>query len=292
MSSIPKIIIIVGETASGKSSLALQLAQRFDGEIICADSSTVRRQASIGTAKPTADEQALVAHHLVDIIDPDQDFSAAKFQKLARAAVTDISSRSKLPIVVGGTGLYIDALLYDYSFLPSVSQESREELNSLDLEQLLDLIEDKGYELGTIDTRNQRRLIRFIETGGVQPTKQVMRQNTLVLGLEADRAVLHQRIAERVDAMLKQGLVQEVKALADSYSWRCQALTAVGYSQWQDYFSGDKTIEETRQSIVKATRDLAKRQRTWFKRNKSIQWFSTPVNWSDIVDSVTTYLEK
>ncbi len=292
MSSIPKIIVIVGETASGKSSLALQLAQRFNGEIICADSSTVRRQASIGTAKPTADEQALVTHHLVDIVDPDQDFSAAKFQQLAKAAITDVCGRGKLPIVVGGTGLYIDALLYDYSFLPSVSQESREELNSLGLEQLLDLIERKGYELGTIDTRNQRRLIRFIETGGVQPTKQLLRANTLVLGLETERAVLHQRIAERVDAMLEQGLEQEVKALADSYGWGCEALKAVGYSQWQNYFSGDKTLEETRQNIVKATRDLAKRQRTWFKRNKSIQWLITPVNWSDTVDLVTTSLEK
>ncbi len=292
MSSIPKLIVVVGETASGKSSLALQLAQRFDGEIICADSSTIRRQASIGTAKPTADEQALVAHHMVDIVDPDQDFSAAKFKHLAKAAIADISGRGKLPIIVGGTGLYIDALLYDYSFLASVSQESREELNILGLEQLLELIDDKGYELGTIDIRNKRRLIRFIETGGVQPTKQLLRENTLVLGLETDRAVLHQRIAERVDAMLEQGLEQEVKALADSYGWGCQTLKAVGYSQWQDYFSGDQTIEETRRSIVKATRDLAKRQRTWFKRNKSIQWLITPVNWSDTVDSVTTFLQN
>jgi tRNA dimethylallyltransferase len=286
----PKLIVIVGETASGKSELALRIAQQFNGEIIAADSWTVRREVNIGTAKPSAEEQALVRHHLLNVVGPDGDFTAAVFKEMASAAIKDISDRGKLPILVGGTGLYIDGVLYDYGFLPEGDRMAREDLNKLSVEELLTEIEAEGIELGDVDQRNKRRLIRLIETNGAVPAKKELRQNTLILGLKVEREELKQRIERRVDGMLAAGLEGEVRGLVERYGWDCEALKGVGYAQWRDYFEGRESLTETRQKIIKATLDLAKRQRTWFKRNKSIQWISTPVNWSTAVDSVTTFL--
>ncbi len=290
MSSIPKLIVIVGETASGKSSLALQISQQYNGEIICADSSTARREVNIGTAKPTAEEQALVPHHLLDVVGPDDEFSAATFKDLANKAIADISARGKLPIMVGGTGLYINGVIYDYGFLPPTASSDREELNKLSNGQLLKRIENLGLNPEGIDTQNNRRLIRFIETGGVRPAMQELRANSLVLGIKIDKDLLYERVAKRVDEMLEQGLEQEVSDLVEAYGWDCEALKAVGYSQWFNYFSRDQSLAETRRFIIKATQDLAKRQRTWFKRNKSIRWLNTPVNSTDYVEIVTTFL--
>ncbi|HZL08310.1 MAG TPA: tRNA (adenosine(37)-N6)-dimethylallyltransferase MiaA [Candidatus Dormibacteraeota bacterium] len=291
-SRTPPLLVIVGETASGKTELAIRLARQFDGEIICADSWTVRREANIGTAKPTEAERAAVPHHLLDVVAPDEDFTAAVFKRLANQAIDDISNRGKLPIMVGGTGLYVDGVIYDYGFLPAGDRSDREELNRLGVEELLKRITDLKLELGDIDTRNKRRLIRLIETQGARPTRQEMRGNTLIIGLKTDRVVLEDRIVKRCDAMLAVGLEAEVKGLADHYGWDCEALKGVGYAQWRGYFSGTQNLAETRQKIIKANLDLAKRQRTWFKRNKSIQWFPAPVNWNEIVDSVTTFLER
>jgi tRNA dimethylallyltransferase len=285
-----KLLVIVGETASGKTALAIELAKHFDGEIICADSWTVRREVNIGTAKPTAGEQAEVPHHLVDVVGPDEDFTAAVFKDLANQAISDISNRGKLPIMVGGTGLYIDSVLYDYSFLPAGDHGDREALNALDNQQLLQKIDEMGIDPGSIDKRNKRRLIRLIETNGARPTKYQLRPDTLILGLKMDREILKKRINRRVDDMLATGLEEEVRGLVERYGWDCEALKGVGYAQWHGYFEGRQTVQETRQKIVKATLNLAKRQHTWFKRNKSIQWLSTPVNMIKVVDSVTTFL--
>lgn len=287
----PPLVVLVGETASGKTELAIKLAQEFDGEIICADSWTVRREANIGTAKPTAEEQALVPHHLLDVAGPDEDFTAAVFKDLANAAIADIASRGKLPIMVGGTGLYIDGVIYDYGFLPEGDRLAREELNVLSNEQLLERIAAAGIELGEVDVRNKRRLIRLLETNGAQATRKPLRENTLLLGIKTDRDTLEQRITQRTDAMLAAGLEDEVAGLVERYGWDCEALKGISYAQWKDYFLGADSVPEVRQKIMKATLDLAKRQRTWFKRNKSIQWFSTPVQLADVVASVTTFLK-
>jgi len=293
MSSIAmaKLIVIVGETASGKSALALRLARAFNGEIICADSWTVRREVNIGTAKPTTRDRALVPHHLLDVADPDEDFTAAVFKRLANAALADIRSRGKLPIMVGGTGLYIDGVIYDFGFLPPGNRSNRVKLNLLSAPDLLQKIANLGIVLGDVDTGNKRRLIRLIETNGAVPTKKKLRGNTLIVGIKTDRDVLEQRIIKRTDSMLDSGLEGEVRVLAERYGWDCEALKGVGYAQWRDYFTGVQSLPETRQKIIKATSDLAKRQRTWFKRNKSIQWFSTSVKWSEVVDTVTTFLD-
>lgn len=288
---ISPLLVIAGETASGKTTLGIELAQRFNGEVICADAWTVRKHVDIGTAKPTAAEREMVPHHLLDVAEPDEDFTAAVFKRLANRAIDDIAGRGKLPIMVGGTGLYIDGVLYDYNFLPAGDRSSREELNRLSIAKLLERIEYSKLELGDIDTRNKRRLIRLIETKGKRPTREALRENTFIIGLKTDREVLEQRIITRIDAMLANGLQAEVRDLAERYGWDCEALKGIGYAQWQDYFSGSQSLPETRQKIIKATFDFAKRQRTWFKRNKSIHWFNTPVNLEQVVDSVTTFLE-
>jgi tRNA dimethylallyltransferase len=286
----PKLLVIVGETASGKTELALRLARQFNGEIICADSWTVRRDMDIGTAKPTPEERALVPHHLLDVVEPDEDFTAAVFKKLAQTAIKDIAARGRLPIMVGGTGLYIDSVLYDFGFLSAGDRGDRAELNNLSVEELLRKIRGLNLPTDTVDIRNKRRLIRLIETNGATPTRQKLRPNTLIIGLNPDRETLNRRIVNRVDAMLSAGLEAEVQRLGDCYGWDCEGLKGVGYAQWRDYFKGTQTLLETRQKVIKANLDLAKRQRTWFKCEKSIRWFPTPVNWTNIVDSVTTFL--
>jgi len=286
----PPLLVIIGETASGKSALAMELAKRFDGEIISADSWTVRRGVDIGTAKPSLDDRRAVPHHLLDMVGPDEDFTAAVFKRLANQAIEDIHDRGKIPIMVGGTGLYIDGVIFDYSFLPTGAPGQRTELNELSIPALLKRIKDNEIELGEVDVRNKRRLIRLIENNGILPTKRELREGTLIIGLDADRTILKKRITERVDAMLAAGLEAEVRGLVERYGWDCEALKGIGYAQWQSYFEGRDDVDEVRQKIIKGTLDLAKRQRTWFRRNNCIQWFTTPVNQSAIVELVTTFL--
>lgn len=284
------LLVIVGETASGKSKLAMELAQTFNGEIICADSMTVRQGADIGSAKASDDERELIPHHLIDVVRPNEAFTAAQFKLLALEAIGDISNRGKLPIMVGGTGLYIDGVIYDYGFLPSANPDDRQRLNELTNEQLIQEANSLGLDTTVVDINNNRRLIRLIETEGVLPTKKEIRANTLIIGIEPNRDDLNLRIEQRVDAMLGEGLEKEVEGLAQQFGWDCEALRGIGYSQWRNYFIGTQSIQETRKYIVKATQDLAKRQRTWFKRNKSIHWFATPVYRQDVVALVTTEL--
>ena len=286
----PKLIVVVGETASGKSALALWLAREFDGEIICADSWTVYKDFNIGTAKPSRLERAEVPHHLLDVADPRGGFSAAVFQELAEPVIAAIARRGRVPILVGGTGLYIDSILYRYSFMKEPSPELREELNAMSLDELIGRAEKQGVLRRDIDLRNKRRVIRLIETGGELPERRPLRENTLIVGLKPPREELAERIERRTDAMLAAGLEHEVGELAERYGWDCEAMKGVGYAQWRGYFEGSDSLPEVRQKIIKATLDLAKRQRTWFKRNKSIQWFPTPVKWPNVVEQVTTFL--
>lgn len=289
---IAPLVVVVGETASGKTELAIKIAREFDGEIICADSWTVRREVNIGTAKPTPEEQALVPHHLLDVVEPCGDFTAAVFKKLANQAIQDIFSRGKLPIMAGGTGLYVDGVIYDFGFLPEGDRRARQELNKLSHHQLLERVNKLGLNAEGIDIRNKRRLIRLIETGGASPVKSELRGNTLLIGLSPDRQELKNRITRRVDAMMAAGLEDEVRRLSTRYGWDCEALKGISYAEWRNYFLSTQNLEQTRQKIIKNTLDLAKRQRTWFKRNKSIHWFSTPVNWHDTVELITTFLSN
>jgi tRNA dimethylallyltransferase len=286
------LLVIVGETASGKSALALKLAKQFNGEIIAADAWTVYRGFDIGTAKPSAREQAQVPHHMIDIADPDEGFSAAVFKRLVVPIIADINARGKLPVLVGGSGLYIDSVLYNYSFLEKPPVELRARLNRLIIADLLNLASKKGLDFSGIDTRNKRRIIRLIENDGEMPTHSEMLKGAFVIGVQPPREDLQDRIDERVDAMLKQGLEQEVAALALRYGWDAEAMKGIGYREFRDYFTGLKNLAETRLRIISGTAQLAKKQRTWFKRNKSIHWFTTPVNYPSVVDLITMELNK
>lgn len=291
-SVMPPLIVIVGETASGKSSLALEVAERLDGEIVCADSWTVYAGFDIGTAKPSAEDRERVPHHLLDVADPAQGFSAVVFQRLANQAIADIHKRGKLPLLVGGTGLYVDSVIYDYSFLPAPEPGIRQRLESLSLESLLAQADKLGLDTSTVDIRNKRRIVRLIENNGQIPTKHDLRQNTIVCGLRIPRDQLQQRIEQRVDDMIATGLEDEVAKLAERYGWSVEPMKGIGYREWQAYFTGQQTLEETRQRIIKATVDLAKRQRTWFKRNNSIHWLDNSDKVTATVDLATTFLNK
>ena len=268
------LVVIVGETASGKSSLAIDLAEKFNGEIVCADAVTVRKGVDIGTAKPTLIEQSRARHHLLDIVEPCEDFTSAVFKRLAQDTIKSISDRGKVPFLVGGTGLYIDGVLFDYSFLPAGDRAARERLNKLSAEELLKLVEEQGIDTNGIDVRNKRRLVRLLETSGARGSRSAIRKNTLIIGIRTNREQLRQKIENRIEAMLASGLENEVKNLAEKYGWECEALKSIGYQEWQDYFFGSQDLEQTKNRIISSTIGLAKRQRTWFKRNESIHWLN------------------
>jgi tRNA dimethylallyltransferase len=283
------LIVIVGETASGKSSLAMSLARKFNGEIISADSWVVYKEFSIGTAKPTSHEQVEVKHHLIDIAEPTEGFNAAKYKHMAQQAIDEIGLRGSLPILVGGTGLYVDSVLFNYSFLPPASSDIRNELNNLSLNVLLQRANKLKLDVSNIDIRNKRRLIRLIESNGQLPKKDKIRQNTLVIGVSLTSEELSERIYKRANDMFNKGLIEEVLHLKGKYGWDIEPMRGIGYLEFQEYFNGTQTLDETKNRIIASTLQLAKRQRTWFKRNNNIQWICKE---SEAVDLVTTLLNK
>lgn len=283
------LVVIVGETASGKSALALELAEQFDGELVCADSWTVYRGFDIGTAKPSIEERTRVPHHLLDVADPAEGFSAAVFKRLGQEAIADVSDRKRLPILVGGTGLYIDSILYDYSFLPKSDPALREELNAMSLERLVERAESMELDTTGIDLRNKRRVIRLIENNGVRPTKQAMRANTLILGIRRSLDELQERIVARIDAMVEAGFADEVQQLGVRYGWDCEPMRAPGYRAFADYVQGKISLADAKNRFRQNDLQLAKKQRTWFKRNDSIQWLDDRSKTNEIV---TTFLNK
>jgi tRNA dimethylallyltransferase len=284
--SRPELLVIAGPTASGKSALALKVAKEFNGEIISADSWTVYKGFDIGTSKSTITQQKAVKHYLIDVREAPDGFNAPMFKEMAESAIKNIRQRGKLPILTGGTGLYIDSILYDFGFLPSVSPEERELFNSLSLPELIEAAHLQNIDLTDIDVRNKRRVIRAIEAKGQKPTKKQLRSNTLIVGLQPEPGELKRLIGARVDQMLAAGLEQEVKQLADRSGWDVEPMKGIGYQQWQDYFAGGQSIEETRQRIISATNGLAKRQRTWFKRNPDIKWCGSAEQAYDYISGV------
>lgn len=290
METRPKpLVVVVGETATGKSALAMELAKKFNGEIISADSWAVYKGFDIGTAKPSKSDQKIVPHHLLDVADPMKGFSAAEFKRQATKAIAEIQSKGKLPILVGGTGLYVDSVLFDYGFLPASSEQERKRLNAMSINELLDEIKKKNLDSRGIDIRNKRRLIRLIENKGVRPTKKGLRSNTIIVGLTCPPKLLKENINRRVDEMLKQGLEAEVKELSNTYGWAVEPMKGISYREFKDYFDGKQTLGQTKERIIISNNQLAKKQRTWFKRNKSIHWAKDKI---EAVAFVTTELNK
>lgn len=278
------LIVLVGPTASGKSALSLELARRFNGEIICADSRTVYRGMDIGTAKPNAAERAEIAHHLLDVVEPDEAFSAADFKRLALEAIDAISRRGKLPIMVGGTGLYVDGVVFDFAFLPPAPTEEREKLLQLSVSQLQEKLREQNIPLPE-NKQNPRHLIRALETNGAIAVKKGLRDNIIIIGLDKDKPTLEVLVRQRVELMYSSGLKAEVEKLADQYGWQSPGLSAVGYREWQS----DNTDEEILSEIVRNTMQYAKRQRTWFKRNPNIHWVQ---NSSEAYELIKDFLQQ
>jgi tRNA dimethylallyltransferase len=289
MASIGPLVVIVGETASGKSALGIELAQLFDGEIIAADAMTAYKGFNIGTAKPTPEEQAKIKHHLLDVADAGEGFSAAKFQKMAYEAIHDIHKRKKIPFMVGGSGLYIDSVLFDYGFMPQNSPDFRMELESMSLEELHESARAGGFDLDAIDKQNKRRVIRLIENSGLTAAQNPLRENTLVLGVSKERYELLHAVDKRVAHMIELGLEREARQLSDTYGWNVEPMRSIGYREWHAYFDGSVDLEQVKQQIIMDTMRLAKKQRTWFKRNKSIHWIHES---SEAVGYTTTFLDK
>lgn len=238
----PPLIVILGPTASGKTSVSIELAKQVNGEILCADSRTVYKYMNIGTAKPTLKEQQGIPHHLLDIIEPSQKYSTAQFQADANEAISDIRSRGRMPIMVGGTGLYIDSVLFNYTFSGKAAKR-----NPL----------------------NERHLMNANQSDRTKP----LRTNTLVIGIMVDRETLKSRIADRVEQMFKDGFLNEVAYLAKKYGWENESMSGIGYRLAREHLEGDASIEDVKDAFVRRDLSLAKRQMTWFKRNKEIQWF-------------------
>ncbi len=291
--TLPKIIAVVGPTASGKSGLAEEIAKQFNGELICADSRQLYRGMTIGTAKDVGKWEdrdsgkayvleSGVIEHLVDMLDPDEEFSVADYQRLAKEKILDITSRGKLPILVGGTGLYIKSVIDNLSF-PEVApnEEIRKRLNVKSLDDL-----QKTYAacdpIGAtaIDENNKRRLVRAIEVCMVtrKPYSQ-MRKNgerlydSLQLGVELYRESLYQRINHRAIGMVQSGLVDEVqKLIDDGVDPTKSAMGGIGYKEAVDHLQGELSLDEMIALIQRNSRHLAKRQLTWFKRDARIKW--------------------
>ncbi|MGF7228538.1 MAG: tRNA (adenosine(37)-N6)-dimethylallyltransferase MiaA [Candidatus Saccharibacteria bacterium] len=281
------LIVLVGETASGKTALAIQLAKHFNGEIICADSRTVYKGMDIGTAKPTFAERDGVPHHLLDVVEPGQPFSVADFQRLTCQAIQDISARGHVPFLVGGTGLYIDAILYDFDFRPAPDADERARLQTMSISELHAEITARGITMPH-NLQNPRHLTRALETNGVTSSNKALRPNTLIMGLSIDREALRDKLTRRVDAMVAAGFVKEVRNLFEKYDPETIALQAPGYKAFREYIEGHCSLDETKASFVRNDWQLAKRQRTWFKRNKSIHWIQP----EESVAIVTTFLNK
>ena len=277
MSTLPKLIVIIGTNASGKSNLGIQLAKHYEGEIISADSRQVFRGLDLGSGKVTLQEMHGVPHHLLDVCEPGDFFSMADFQRMAYAAIDDILSRGKLPFLVGGTGLYVESVVAGYLLSDKVPNLSyRAELEKLDTETLYAMLQ-KELPDTTVDPHNRNRVMRLLERlsdEDYQPPRKEKRYESLQLGVSWKRDVLQNRIEERLDRRMEEGMVSEVQALL-SAGVNPDFLLGLGleYRFITRYLLGDiQTPEEMRNLLNIAIRQFAKRQMTWFRRDKSIHW--------------------
>lgn len=276
MSEKIKLIAVVGPTAVGKTALGIELAQQFNGEIISGDSQQVYRHLDIGTAKATPEEQAAAPHHLIDVRDVDANYSVYDFVVEASQAITEIASRGKVPIIVGGTDLYLQSLLEGYHLGGEVDQEKvlayRKTLEQLSDEVLFGKIAELGKEIPEI---NRRRAIRALELAkfGQNLENKETNYEALLIGLNDDRQVLYDRINHRVDLMLEKGILDEAKWLYDNHR-NAQAARAIGYKELFPYFTGDASLEDCVEKLKQNTRRFAKRQLTWFRNRMAVNFYT------------------
>lgn len=264
------LIVIVGETASGKTAVSIELAQKIQGEIICADSKTIYKGMDIGTAKPTKDEMNGIPHYCLDLVEPDQSFTVVDFQLIAKKIIADIKSRNKIPILVGGSGLYVDSIIYDYQFGEQADQKTREELSRKSIEALQNICRQNNYDLPE-NKNNKRYLIRQIETKGKKVKNTTLIDNIILVGIFNNRSDLKQRIKLRIEKMMADGLLVETKELFDKYHSN-EALKANIYQISMLYLQHKISYQEMIDLAIKKDLLLSKKQRTWFSRNKKITW--------------------
>mgnify|MGYP001610782170 CR=1 FL=1 len=292
---LPKLVVVTGPTAAGKTEWGLRLAKKFKGEIISADSRQIYTKMDIGTAKPQGEWRTRGQHrayfvdgvrdHLVDFLDPGKQFTVVEFRDLVMKHINACARRDHRPFVVGGTGLYIQALVENYT-IPRIPpnrklRRSLEQKDTADLVQLLQILDADAA--AKIDRRNKRRVIRALEVcilSGEPISAQQMRGepifDTLKIGVQIDREELYKRIDKRIEVMVRQGLLGEVQSLVrQRYAWELPSMSAMGYRQFRPYLEGKATLETVVEHLKRDTRHFARRQFTWFRRDKEIQWCKT-----------------
>lgn len=287
------IIVIVGPTGVGKTKLSIELAKRLDGEIINGDSVSIYKGLDIGSAKPTMEEREGIVHHLIDVCDIDDNYTVYEYQRDVRRKIDDISKRGKRIIIVGGTGLYIKAALYDYKFVEGTNNNDYKDLSN---EELVEKI--KSYNVEDIPhVNNRQRLVRLLnklENGEESVTeKSKLLYPCKVIGLTTDREYLYERINNRVDQMIKSGLLEEVNGLKKYYLTSRVLNSGIGYKEFYDYFYNNVSLNDVIQKIKLDSRRYAKRQYTFFNHQFDTKWFD--VNFEDFsrtVDAVYEYIEK
>ena len=269
--SLP-LIVIVGPTASGKTGLSIKLAKEFNGEIISADSRAIYRGLDIGTAKPSIEERRGVVHWGIDLVNPGEYYTAADFKRYADAEIDDIRSRGHLPILVGGSGLYIDAILFNFEFgnLPIV--EKRTTFQKMDILDLQSYCVKNNIKLPD-NIQNKRHLIRTIERGGIRGERSKRPpNNTIVVGITTLKKTLHKRITKRAECMIKNNVVNEATMAADKFGWNNEAMTGNIYSIIKKYKKCVLNEKEMLQEFIKSDMRLVKKQMTWFRKNPFIVW--------------------
>ncbi|WP_096189046.1 tRNA (adenosine(37)-N6)-dimethylallyltransferase MiaA [Evansella halocellulosilytica] len=300
-----KLIVLVGPTAVGKTATSISLAKAFHGEIISGDSMQVYRQMNIGTAKIKQDEMDDIPHHLIDIKDPTENFSVAEFQSKAKKLIDDIHDRNKLPFIVGGTGLYVNSVIYDYDFSSSDSDQTyRMDMENyantygeIALHEKLKRIDPDSYL--EIHPNNVRRVIRALEVYHVTGKKfsehnhqsKVSPYDVTVIGLTMERELLYERINKRVDHMIEEGLIEEAKLLYKNGVHHCQSVQAIGYKEIYDYIEGRLSKEDAIETLKQNSRRYAKRQLTWFRNKMNIEWFDMSTDREKKLKEIHEFIE-
>ena len=305
----PSLLVIVGPTASGKTALAVECAKKFNGEIISADSMQIYKGMSIATAKPTVSEMQGIPHHLIDFLDVTSQYSVAQFVSDAENCCEDIISRGKLPVLAGGTGLYVDSFVNNIKFSEADSDEAlrkklNDELKSVGAEKMLERLAEIDPEyVVKLHPNNEKRIIRAFEIytlTGKTPTEAVAQSrleptkyNCCFIGINyKNRDVLYDRINRRVDLMVENGLVEEAKSYY-ALPKKSTASQAIGYKELKPYFDGEISLEQALENLKIGTRHYAKRQLTWFRRNENIKWFYPDEDTSDnFYEKVFDYIKK
>jgi tRNA dimethylallyltransferase len=268
------LIVVVGPTASGKTALAVDLAKRFNGEIICADSRTIYKGMDIGTAKPNLAERQGVLHWGLDLVEPSDRFTAADFKIYAEQKINEIRGRGHIPFLVGGTGLYVNAIVFDYQFGGESNNELRTKLDKMTIEELHEYCIKNNVNLPE-NKFNKRYVVRAIERKSVsEKSKQIPRDDSIIVGIATEKEQLRTRIAARTEQLFENGVVEEATILGKKYGWNNEAMTGNIYPLVKLHLENELTLDEVKEKNTTADWQLAKRQLTWLRRNPYIKWRS------------------